>query len=98
VGRLAALLYLAVTGSLCEYHLKDGQSIFADLETGSAESMRKLLLDLARPYQNPGTRTNPGFLKRLIDARDFPLPAGNALLSFPLRVFDSLRELRAHLR
>jgi hypothetical protein len=34
----------------------------------------------------------------LIDARDFPLPAGNALLSFPLRVFDSLRELRAHLR
>ena len=96
-GRLAAFLYLAVTGFLCKYPPKDGKTIFADLDTRSAESMRALLLDLARPYRNPGARANPEFLKRLIGARDFPLPPGNALLSFPLRVFDLLRDLRAHL-
>lgn len=96
-GRLAAFLYLAVTGSLCKYHPKDGKSVFAGLDTSCAESMRALLLDLACPYRNPRARSNPEFLKRLIEVRDFPLPSGNALLSFPLRVFNSLRNLRAHL-
>jgi hypothetical protein len=96
-ARLTAFLYLAVTGALCKYQPTDGKSVFDGIDTSTAESMRTLLLELARPYRNPGTRNNPQFLENLIGHRDFPLPPGNALLSFPLQVFDSLRELRTHL-
>jgi hypothetical protein len=96
---MTALLYLAATGQLARYQLRSPEDgPFSGLDLTTAEQQRALLLALARPYgsssrfrQPPTSRTDPACY------RDWPVPSGNALLSFPVTHFDSLRELRDHL-
>jgi hypothetical protein len=96
---IAALLYLAATGQLARNRPRSPEDgPFGLLYLTTANHQRNLLLALAAPYgsssrfrQRPGSQTDPA------SYRDRPLPPGNALLSFPVKHFDSLRKLRDHL-